>query len=284
MLDTIQDAMTLQNGVPMPVLGVGTYQADEGGEVEQAVRWAMELGYRCIDTASAYENEAGVGRAIRDSGVAREDIFLTTKVWNADQGRDQTERAIDASLDRLQMDYVDLYLVHWPVENKIHETWRAMEKIYDDGRAKTIGVSNFLQEHLRELLNDSQTPPMINQIEFHPHLQQPELVDYCQNQGIQVEAWSPLMKGEAFKLPELKSIGEKYGKSAGQVTLRWQLQRGIVTIPKSVRRDHLESNAQIFDFTLSDEDVQAINALDQGRRIGPDPVTFLETDGEPRRL
>lgn len=274
MIEIITDTTTLQNGVEMPVLGVGTFQADEGGEVEQAVRWALDLGYRSIDTASAYENEAGVGRAIRDSGIAREDIFVTTKVWNEDQGYDQTLQAFDASLGRLQLDYVDLYLIHWPVKDKVRDTWRALQRIYDDGRAKAIGVSNFLQVHLRELLNDSQMPPMVNQVEFHPHLQQAELVDYCQSQGIQVEAWSPLMKGEVFDLPELKSIGDKYGKSAGQVTLRWQLQRGIVTIPKSVKRDHLESNAQIFDFTLSDEDMRAINALDQGRRTGPDPATF----------
>lgn len=268
------DTATLRNAVEMPILGVGTFQADEGGEVEQALRWALEIGYRAIDTASVYENEAGVGRAVRESGVAREDLFVTTKVWNDDQGYDQTLQALAVSLDRLQMDYVDLYLIHWPVKGKIHETWRALEKIYDDGRAKTIGVSNFLEEHLDELLSDSQIPPMVNQIEFHPHLQQPELVDYCRNQGIQVEAWSPLMKGQVFELPELTRIGEKHGKSPGQATLRWQLQRGLVTIPKSVKRDHLQSNAQVFDFTLTDEDMRVINSLDQGRRIGPDPTTF----------
>ena len=256
----------------MPALGVGTYQADEGGEVEQAVRWALELGYRGVDTASVYGNETGVGRAVRDSGIDREEIFLTTKVWNDDQGYDQTLHAFDASRKRLQVDDVDLYLIHWPVKDKIGETWRALEKIYDEGRAKAIGVSNFLPEHLRELLDDCRIPPMVNQIEFHPHLRQPELKDFCQSRGIQVEAWSPLMKGKVFDLPELKEIGEKYGKSGGQVTLRWQLQQGVIAIPKSVKRDHLRSNADIFDFTLTEEEMRAIDALDQGRRIGSDPA------------
>ena len=274
MLDAIQDTVTLNNGVEMPVVGVGTYQADEGGEVEQAVEWALELGYRSIDTASAYDNEMGVGRAVRDSNVARDTVFLTTKVWKDDLGYDETLQAFDRSLDRLQMDYVDLYLIHWPVPEKIHSTWRALEETYDAGRARAIGVSNFLEAHLRELFSDARIAPMVNQIEFHPHLQQPDVVNFCQAHEIRVEAWSPLMKGKVFDLPELKDIGKKYGKSPGQITLRWQIQRGIVTIPKSVKHSHLEANAQIFDFTLSDEDVEAINALGQHRRTGPDPATF----------
>lgn len=274
MLETILDTATLTNQTEMPMLGVGTFQAAEGGAAEQAVGWALELGYRSIDTASAYGNEAAVGRAVRASGLARDEIFITTKVWNADQGYEQTLRAFGNSLDRLQMDYVDLYLVHWPVKDKIGQTWRALEKLYGEGRARAIGVSNFLEEHLRELINDAEVKPMVNQIEFHPHLQQPTLVDFCRNQEIQVEAWSPLMKGKVLELQELIDIGERYGKSASQVTLRWQLQHGIVTIPKSVQRDHLEANSQIFDFSLSDEDMQAIDSMDQGRRTGPDPATF----------
>lgn len=273
MLETMQDTVTLANGAEMPILGVGTYRADEGGEVEQAVRWALELGYRSVDTASVYGNETGVGRAIRDSDVARKDLFVTTKVWNDDQGYDQTLQAFDASLARLRMEHVDLYLIHWPVKGKIRETWRALEKLHEDGRARAIGVSNFLQSHLDELLESSEIPPMVNQIEFHPRLQQRELHDFCQTHRIQVEAWSPLMRGKVFELPELEKIGEKHGKSAGQVTLRWQLQRGVVTIPKSVKHDHLLANSQIFDFTLTDEEVQAIDALEQNGRIGPDPAT-----------
>jgi len=269
----MQDTVTLANGAEMPILGVGTYQAAEGGEVEQAVRWALELGYRSVDTASVYGNETGVGRAIRDSDVARDDLFVTTKVWNDDQGYDQTLQAFDASLGRLQMEHVDLYLIHWPVKGKIRETWRALEKLYEDGRARAIGVSNFLQEHLDELLNHSKIPPMVNQIELHPRLQQRELQSFCETHHLRVEAWSPLMKGKVFELPELEKIGEKHGKSGGQVTLRWQLQRGVVTIPKSVKFDHLQANSEIFDFTLTDEEMQAINALDQQERIGPDPTT-----------
>lgn len=273
MLETMQDTVTLANGAEMPILGVGTYRADEGGEVEQAVRWALELGYRSVDTASVYGNETGVGRAIRDSEVARDELFVTTKVWNDDQGYDQTLQAFDASLDRLQMEHVDLYLIHWPVKGKVRDTWRALEKLHEDGRARAIGVSNFLQSHLDELLETCEVPPMVNQIEFHPRLQQRELQSFCETHRIRVEAWSPLMQGKVFELPELQRIGEKYGKSAGQVTLRWQLQRGVVTIPKSVKHDHLRANSQIFDFALTDEEMRAINDLDQNARIGPDPAT-----------
>ncbi len=276
MLETLHETTTLNNGVEMPMLGMGTYKADQGGEVEQAVRWALELGYRSIDTASAYENEAGVGQAIRDSDVSREDIFVTSKVWNDDQGYDETLRAFDDSLQRLRLDYLDLYLVHWPVRGEVHDTWRALETIYNEGRVKSIGVSNFLQQHITRLLDDAEIVPMVNQIEFHPHLQQPQLLDFCIQHEIQMEAWSPLMKGEVFDLSELQRIGEKYSKSPGQVTLRWQMQRGIVTIPKSVQREHLESNSRVFDFELTDDDIDAINALDQDRRTGPEPATFAD--------
>jgi len=177
-------------------------------------------------------------------------------------------------LQRLDLDYVDLYLVHWPVGGKIQDTWRAMEEIYEAGRARAIGVSNFLEHQLNELLEKADVVPAVNQIEFHPHLQQNDLVNFCADKGIQVEAWSPLIKGEAIDLPELEEIGKKHGKNAGQVVLRWQLQRRVVTIPKSVRREHIESNAQVFDFTLDEDDMAAIDALDQNRRTGPDPNTF----------
>lgn len=274
MLQTQSAAMLLNNGTKMPMLSVGTYRAGEDGEVQQTVRWALELGYRGIDTASVYENEKGVGQAVADSDVPRGELFVTSKVWNDDQGYDETLRAFDASLQQLKMDYLDLYLIHWPMRGKIHDTWRAMEAILHQGRAKAIGVSNFLQQHLLELLNEAETKPVVNQIEFHPRLQQPELVDFCRQHAIQIEAWSPLMKGKVFEIPELKRIGDKYGKSAGQVTLRWQIQRGIATIPKSVKRERLQSNAEIFDFVLNDDDMQAINALDQNYRVGPDPHTF----------
>lgn len=276
MLQSQQTATTLNNGIKMPLLGAGTYRAGEDSQAQQTVRWAIELGYRSIDTASVYENETSVGQAIADSDVPREELFVTSKVWNDDQGYDETLRAFDASLQRLQMDYLDLYLIHWPVRGKIHDTWRALETILHEGRATAIGVSNFLQQHLEELLEQARTKPAVNQIEFHPRLQQPQLIDFCRQHAIQIEAWSPLMKGKVFEMPELKRIGDQYGKSAGQVTLRWQIQRGIATIPKSVKRERLQANADIFDFVLNDDDVQAINALDQNYRVGPDPHTFPE--------
>lgn len=264
----------LNNGVSMPRFGLGTYEAKTGGEVEQAVRWAMELGYRSIDTASVYKNEDGVGRGLRESGIDREDVFLTTKVWNDDQGNQKTRQAIEQSLGRLGTDYVDLYLVHWPIPDLIESTWTAMEAIQRDGLAKAIGVSNFLVDHLERLLSFAEIPPAVNQIEFHPYLQQPQLVEFCREKQIQVEAWSPLMRARVLDVPELKQIGEKHGKSPAQVTLRWQLQLGLVTIPKSAHRERIEANAQIFDFELSEEDMQIINALDRNERTGPDPVTF----------
>ena len=271
MAESIQDTVTLHNGVAIPWLGLGTWKATEGGDVEQAIATALELGYRSIDTATVYGNEAGVGRAIAESDVPREEIFLTTKVWNSDQGYDAALRAFDASLERLGVDSVDLYLVHWPVPGKYKETWKALEQIYRDGRARAIGVSNFLEHHLRDLLVEAEIVPMVNQIELHPHLVQPELLAYCREQRIRVEAWSPLMRGEVFEIPTIREIAETHGKTPAQVVLRWDLQHGAVTIPKSVRREHIAANADIFDFQLSDEQMRALDALDQHRRNGPDP-------------
>ena len=255
----------------MPWLGLGTFKSREGEEVERAVRYAIDRGYRHIDTATVYGNEAGVGRAVRDCSVAREDIFITTKVWNSDQGYDQTLAAFDQSLERLGMDYVDLYLVHWPVEKKFTETWRALEQLHRDGRAHAIGVSNFLIHHLRELLKSAQIVPMVNQIEFHPHLVQPKLLAFCRERKIQVEAWSPLMRGDIGKVPEIEELAGKYNKTPAQLVLRWNLQHQIVTIPKSVHAGRIAENADIFDFELSEEDMDSLDSLDRNRRIGPDP-------------
>jgi len=274
MTTSLADTVALADGNQMPLLGLGTWRAQEGGEVEQAVRIALELGYRLIDTASIYGNEAGVGRALADCGIPREQLFITTKVWNSDQGYDSTLKAARDSLDRLGLEYVDLYLIHWPVRGKFTDTWRALERLQQDGLARSIGVSNFLRHHLEELLASATRLPVVNQIEHHPHLQQPDLIEFCKQQRIQVECWSPLMKGEVFSLEPLKAIGQQHGKTAGQVTLRWQLQKGLVTIPKSTKRANIESNAQVFDFELTDEQMAAIDALDQGRRVGPDPDNF----------
>ena len=271
LVHSIKECAVLANGRRMPWLGLGTFKSREGEEVERAVRHALDLGYRHIDTASIYGNEAGVGRAVHDSSVAREDIFITTKVWNSDQGYEPTLAAFDQSLERLGMDYVDLYLVHWPVEKKFTETWRALEQLHRDGRARAIGVSNFLIHHLRELLKTAQIVPMVNQIEFHPHLVQPKLLAFCRERKIQVEAWSPLMRGDIGKVPEIEELAGKYNKTPAQLVLRWNLQHQIVTIPKSVNAERIAENANIFDFELSEEDMDSLDSLDRNRRIGPDP-------------
>jgi methylglyoxal/glyoxal reductase len=276
MFGSIGDLVSLGNGIGMPRLGLGTWRSSEGPEVERSVRWALELGYRHVDTAAIYGNERGVGRAIRDSGVRREDVFVTTKVWNDDQraGHDAVLRAFDASLKRLGFDYVDLYLIHWPVKGKYVEAWRALEAIYAGGRAKAIGVSNFLVHHLEDLLRDASVAPMVNQVELHPRLVQPELTDYCRRHGIVPEAWSPLMKGKVADIAQIRDLAQKYGKTAAQVVLRWDLQRGIVTIPKSVRRERLAENADLFDFELTPQDLDAIDRLDRGERLGAHPDHF----------
>ncbi|MDN4594300.1 aldo/keto reductase [Polycladomyces subterraneus] len=258
----------------MPWLGLGVWRAQEGGEVENAVKTAIRVGYRSIDTAAMYGNEVGVGRAVRESGVPREELFITTKVWNTDQGYDSTLAAFEASLQRLGMDYVDLYLIHWPVAGKYKETWKALEKIYRDGRARAIGVSNFQIHHLEDLMADAEIKPMVNQVEFHPHLTQKELRAYCSQHGIQVEAWRPLMKGEVANVPEIRELAAKYGKTPAQIVLRWNLQHGVVTIPKSVKEYRIRENADVFDFELSQEDMAKLDGLNRNQRFGPDPDNF----------
>lgn len=269
-----QGTWELTNGVKMPYLGLGVWQSDQGEEVINAVKWALKAGYRHIDTAAAYKNEEGVGTAIKESDVARKDIFVTSKLWNDDQGYDATLKAFDKTMERLQLDVLDLYLIHWPVEGKYKDTWRAMEKLYNDGRIRAIGVSNFLQTHLKDLLEDAKVKPMVNQLEFHPWLVQPELQDFCKKNDIQYEGWSPLMQGKLFEQDIVNDIAEKYGKSPAQIVLRWDLQHGVITIPKSVKEDHIKSNMKIFDFELSEEDMTSIDKLDKSERLGPDPANF----------
>ncbi|KZE68854.1 glyoxal reductase [Fictibacillus phosphorivorans] len=271
MTSSIHDRAVLHNGVQMPWVGLGVYKAEDGDEVIQSIKWAIDEGYRSIDTASLYENEAGVGQAIAESHVPREELFITTKVWNTDQGYGKTLEAFDASLKRLGLDYVDLYLVHWPVPGKYKETWKALEKIYHEGRAKAIGVSNFKQHHLEDLMADAEIKPMVNQVEYHPRLSQEDLLLYCKKQGIQLEAWRPLLKGEIFEEPTLVELADKYDKSVAQIILRWDLQNGVVTIPKSVTEHRIQENIDIFDFELTNEDMTRISALNQDKRNGADP-------------
>jgi methylglyoxal/glyoxal reductase len=264
----------LSNNVEMPYLGLGVFLINDGAEVINAVQYALEVGYRHIDTASLYGNEKGVGEAIRQSGVDRKDIFVTSKVWNSDQGYDKTLKAFDESLKKMSMDYLDLYLVHWPVKSKYKDTWRALEKIYTDGRVKAIGVSNFLQHHLEDLLQSVQIIPMVNQMEFHPYLVQQSLIDYCNERQIQYEAWSPLMQGKILGDETINCVAQKHDKTPAQITLRWNLQKGVVTIPKSVKKERILSNSLLFDFELSLEEMDTINKLDRNLRIGADPDNF----------
>ena len=258
----------------MPYLGLGTYQSDNDQEVIDAVSYALKIGYRHIDTASVYGNEEGVGKGITESGISREDAFVVSKVWNADQGYESTLKAFDSSLKRLNLDYLDLYLIHWPVDGKYKDTWRALEKLYAEKRIRAIGVSNFMQHHLEDLLSTATVVPMVNQMEFHPYVVQQNLIDYCTSKGIQYEAWSPFMQGKVFNLDICKELSKKYQKSVAQVILRWNLQKGVVTIPKSVKKERIESNSDIFDFEISSEDVAYLDSLDRGERIGPDPNNF----------
>lgn len=259
----------------MPWFGLGVFKVENGSEATESVKAAIKNGYRSIDTAAVYKNEEGVGIGIKESGVAREELFITSKVWNEDQGFETTLAAFEKSLERLQLDYLDLYLIHWPGKDKYKDTWRALEKLYKDGKIRAIGVSNFQVHHLEELLKDAEIKPMVNQVEFHPRLTQKEVRDYCKNQGIQLEAWSPLMQGQLLDNDVLAEIAEKHNKSVAQVILRWDLQHEVVTIPKSTKEHRIIENADIFDFELSREDMDKIDALNKDERVGPNPDELL---------
>jgi len=269
----IGDSVLLSNGVQMPWLGFGVWQIPNGEQVASAVRTALAAGYRSIDTAAAYRNEEGVGKALRESGIPRGDLFVTTKVWNSQQGYESTLKAFEESRQRLALEYVDLYLIHWPVRGKYKDTWRALEHLYRNGLARAIGVSNFQRQHLEDLLDHADAVPMVNQIEFHPLLVQRDLRAFCADRGIQVEAWSPLMRGH-LGLPVLEAISARHGKTPAQVVLRWDLQHRAVTIPKSADAGRISENTGIFDFELSADEMAAIDGLDAGKRFGPDPDDF----------
>ncbi len=257
----------------MPWLGLGVYQVREGKEVINAVLHALSKGYRSVDTAALYGNERGVGQAIKESGLPREELFITTKLWNSDQGYDNALKAFELSLNKLGLDYVDLYLIHWPVKGKYLDSWRALERLYKEGCVRAIGVSNFQIHHLQDILQSSEVIPAVNQVERHPLLNQRELLDFCQANQIQLEAWSPLMRGK-LDLPLIKELAARYNKSPAQIILRWDLQQGVVVIPKSVTPHRIEENASIFDFELSTEDMARIDSLNKNQRLGPDPDNF----------
>jgi diketogulonate reductase-like aldo/keto reductase len=273
-ISTLQGTWKLHNGVEMPYFGLGVFKSQEGEEVIQAIQDALDAGYRHIDTAAIYQNETGVGKAIRNSPIKRKDIFVTSKVWNSEQGYESTLKAFDATMDRLGLELLDLYLVHWPVKGKYKETWKALEYLYKEGRVKAIGVSNFLIHHLEDLLETAEIVPMVNQVEFHPYVVQQNLLDYCAQNNIQFEAWSPIMQGRIFEIKEIVRLAEKYNKNAVQLVLRWNLQKGVVTIPKSVKKERIISNAEIFDFEISAEDIALIDNLDRNQRVGAHPDNF----------
>ncbi|ATW51566.1 aldo/keto reductase [Streptomyces peucetius] len=265
--------ITLHNGVAMPQLGFGVWQVPDD-EAEQTVATALEAGYRSIDTAAVYGNEKGTGKAVTGSGIAREELFVTTKVWNSDQGYDATLRAFDTSLGKLGLDHVDLYLIHWPMpaKDRYVDTYRALEKIHADGRAKAIGVSNFKPEHLERLMGETSVVPAVNQIELHPQLQQSGVRDFHAKHGIATEAWSPLGQGkDLLRAPTVVAVTRKHDRTPAQVVLRWHLQVGNVVIPKSVTPSRIQENIDVFDFELDADDMAAFAALDESKRLGPDP-------------
>jgi diketogulonate reductase-like aldo/keto reductase len=259
----IKSTVTLSNGVKMPKFGFGVWQINEGKEAANAVHEALKTGYVLIDTAAIYGNEKSVGEGLKD--FRRDEFFLTTKVWNDNQGYDTTLQACEESLKKLGVDFVDLYLVHWPVRGKFADTWRAMERLYEEGLTRAVGVSNFTQFHINEIYKSAHVPPMVNQIEISPFITQAPLREFCAQEGIAVEAYSPLGRAKILKTPQLIKIGEKYGKTPAQVILRWHLQNNIIPIPKSSHAERIRENADIFDFELSADELKTISALNQNK-------------------
>jgi diketogulonate reductase-like aldo/keto reductase len=273
-MNNLQKPMKLNNGIEIPRIGFGTFKIEDGNTVIDTVKIALDSGYRLIDTASIYGNEKGVGRAIEQSNIPREDIFLTSKIWNTDQGYESTFEAFEESLEKLKTDYLDLYLIHWPKPLST-ETWNAMEKLYANGKIRAIGISNFMIHHIEPLLKECEIVPMVNQVELHPQFPQEKLRDFCKEHSIIIKSWGPLMQGRVFEVELMKELSQKYNKSIAQVTLRWHLQLGVISLPKSTKPERIKSNIGIFDFEISDEDMKRIETL-KGDRIGihPDKIDF----------
>lgn len=268
---TLQSRVTLNDGNQMPVLGLGVWQAASGKETYQAVEHALKIGYRLIDTAKLYGNERDVGAAIRESGIPREEIFVTTKLWNDDQGYERAVRAFERSRKELGLDYVDLYLIHWPASNLRQESWKAFLRLHEEGVAHSIGVSNYTIRHLEDVLSESPVPPAVNQVEFHPFLYQRDLLDYSDSQRIQTEAYSPLVRGRRMDHPAIRAIAKERNRTSAQVLIRWGLQHGLVVIPKSVRPERIRENAGVFDFELTSQDMERLNALDERSHVAWNP-------------
>ncbi len=277
MINHLQDTITLNNDIQMPGMGLGVFQVENDATAEM-VKNAIEVGYRSIDTAAIYGNEVGVGegvkQALASTGLQREDLFITSKVWNDGLSYEETITAYEESLEKLGLDYLDLYLIHWPGKEKYAESWKALEDLYEQGKIKAIGVCNFTVSHLQNLLSFARIKPVVNQVEFHPRMQQTELRSFCEQHQIQLEAWAPLMQGGLLEDATISNIATKYGKTNAQVILRWDVQNGIITIPKSVRRERMLQNADIFDFKLTDEEMALINAMNLEQRVGPNPDEF----------
>lgn len=267
----LESRISLNDGNKMPVLGLGVWQAASGRETRKAVASALEMGYRLIDTAKLYGNERDVGAAVRESGIPREEVFVTTKLWNNDHGYEAALRAFERSRRELGLDYVDLYLIHWPMPALRDESWKALVKLHEGGLARSIGVSNYTIRHLEAMTSTSTAPPAVNQVEFHPFLYQEDLLGFCRGRGIQLEAYSPLTRGHRLTDPVIAEIAAKYGRTPAQVLIRWSLQHGLVVIPKSVRLERIRENAAVFDFALTGEDMKRLDSLDESSHVAWNP-------------
>ena len=269
---SLKSTKKLNNGIQIPMLGLGTYENCRGRKTIESILYGLELGYRHLDTASLYGNEVEVGQAVRESNLPRSKIFITTKLWNSDHGFQSTIDAFHRSLDKLKLDYIDLYLLHWPVENLRLESWRALEQLYDDGHCKAIGVSNFLEHHLQEIMDNFSIVPAVNQVEFHPYLYQEDLLKFCQANKIVLESYSPLTKGFRLNEPVLSNLAQKYGKSTAQLLIRWCLEKDIIVIPKSSQNNRIKENSQVFDFNIEPSDMKMLDNLNENYHCSWDPT------------
>ena len=272
MKSNLESRIKLNNGIEIPFLGIGVYQSQPGKVTQNAVAFAIKNGYRLVDTAKLYGNERDVGRAVKQSGIKRDEVFITTKLWNSDHGYEKTLQAFNKSLEQLDLGYIDLYLIHWPVQGLRNESWRAMTELMEQDRTRAIGVSNYTIDHLKDLFENSDVVPAVNQVEFHPFLYEEELLNFCRDHKIQVEAYSPLTRGARLRHPTIVELASKYSKTPAQVLIRWGLQHELVVIPKSVREERIIENSKVFDFEISKNDMDSLDSLGQGLHMDWDPT------------